>query len=137
MDIRQLRLFCQIVDRRSFSLAADEVHITQPAASQQIRSMERELKTTLLDRSRRTVSPTDAGQVLYRYAREMLDLHDRAITDILDLGRARRRQGRDRRVDGAGRPCAAGRADALQGAVSRGRRGAIRRRQRTRSSSTC
>ena len=61
MDIRQLRLFCRIVDRRSFSLAADELHITQPAASQQVRSLERELKTTLLDRSRRTVVPTDSG----------------------------------------------------------------------------
>lgn len=86
MDIRQLRLFCRIVDRHSFSLAADELHITQPAASQQIRSLERELKTTLLDRSRRTVTPTDAGQVLYRYAREILDLHERALTEILDLG---------------------------------------------------
>jgi len=85
MDIRQLRLFCRIVDRRSFSLAADELHITQPAASQQVRSMERELKTTLLDRSRRTVVPTDAGQVLYRYGREILDLDERARTEILDL----------------------------------------------------
>src|SRR5665647_908902 len=85
MDIRQIRLFCRIVDRRSFSLAADEIHITQPAASQQIRSLERELKTTLLDRSRRTVVPTDSGQVLYRYGREILDLHERACTEILDL----------------------------------------------------
>ena len=86
MDLRQLHLFCRIVDRRSFSLAADEMHITQPAASQQVRSLERELKTTLLDRSRRTVTPTDAGQVLYRYGREILDLHERACTEILDLG---------------------------------------------------
>ncbi|MEI6727574.1 MAG: selenium metabolism-associated LysR family transcriptional regulator [Actinomycetes bacterium] len=86
MDIRQIRLFCRIVDRRSFSLAADELHITQPAASQQIRSLERELKTTLLDRSRRTVVPTDSGQVLYRYGREILDLHERACTEIRDLG---------------------------------------------------
>ena len=85
MDIRQIRLFCRIVDRRSFSLAADEMHITQPAASQQIRSLERELKTTLLDRSRRTVVATDSGQVLYRYGREILDLHERACTEILDL----------------------------------------------------
>src|SRR5665647_1323578 len=85
MDIRQIRLFCRIVDRRSFSLAADEMHITQPAASQQVRSLERELKTTLLDRSRRTVVPTDSGQVLYRYGREILDLHERACTEILDL----------------------------------------------------
>lgn len=86
MDIRQLRLFCRIVDRKSFSLAADEMHITQPAASQQVRSLERELDTVLLDRSRRTVVPTDAGQVLYRYGREILDLDESARTEILDLG---------------------------------------------------
>ncbi len=86
MDIRQLRLFCRIVDRRSFSLAAEELHITQPAASQQVRSLERELDTRLLDRSRRTVVPTDAGQILYRYGREILDLHERAGTEIRDLG---------------------------------------------------
>jgi DNA-binding transcriptional LysR family regulator len=86
MDIRQLRLFCRIVERHSFSLAADELHITQPAASQQVRSLERELRTTLLDRSRRTVVPTDSGQVLYRYAREILALHERACTEIGDLG---------------------------------------------------
>jgi DNA-binding transcriptional LysR family regulator len=86
MDVRQLRLFCLVVDRHSFSLAADELRITQPAASQQVRSLERELGTTLLDRSRRTVVPTDAGQVLYRYGRDILDLHERAITEIADLG---------------------------------------------------
>jgi DNA-binding transcriptional LysR family regulator len=86
MDVRQLRLFCRIVERHSFSLAADELHITQPAASQQVRSLERELGTTLLDRSRRTVVPTDSGQVLYRYAREILALHERAVTEIGDLG---------------------------------------------------
>ncbi len=86
MDVRQLRLFCRIVDRRSFSLAAEELQITQPAASQQIQSIERELQTILLDRSRRTVTPTDAGYVLYRYGREILDLHERARTEILDLG---------------------------------------------------
>jgi len=85
MDIRQLRLFCRIVDRHSFSLAADELNITQPAASQQVRSLERELKTTLLDRSRRTVVPTDSGQVLYRYAREILSLDERVRTEIGDL----------------------------------------------------
>lgn len=85
MDIRQLRLFCRIVDRRSFSLAAEELQITQPAASQQMQSLERELRTVLLDRSRRMVTPTDAGAVLYRYGREILDLHERACTEILDL----------------------------------------------------
>ncbi len=86
MDIRHLRLFCRIVDRHSFSLAAEDLHITQPAASQQIHTLERELKTTVLDRSSRRIVPTDAGQVLYRYAREILALHERACTEILDLG---------------------------------------------------
>ena len=86
MDIRQIRLFCRIVERHSFSLAADELHITQPGASQQVRSLERELKTTLLDRSRRTVVPTDSGLVLYRYGREILGLYERACTEIGDLG---------------------------------------------------
>jgi DNA-binding transcriptional LysR family regulator len=85
VDLRQLRLFCRIVDRRSFSLAAEELQITQPAASQQVRSLERGLQTVLLDRSRRTVTPTDAGYVLYRYAREILDLQERAQTEIRDL----------------------------------------------------
>ena len=85
MDIRQLRLFCRIVERRSFSLAAEDLQITQLAASQQVRTIERELKTTLLDRSSRHIAPTDAGQVLYRYAREILALHELACTEILDL----------------------------------------------------
>ena len=85
MDLRHLRLFCHIVERRSFSLAAEDLHITQPAASQQVQSLERELKATLLDRSSRRIAPTDAGQVLYKYAREILALHERACTEILDL----------------------------------------------------
>jgi DNA-binding transcriptional LysR family regulator len=85
MDIRQLKLFCLIVERGSFSLAAGEMGITQPAASQQIRGLERELGALLLDRSRRTVTPTDAGRALYAPAREMLALHEQAITGIADL----------------------------------------------------
>jgi DNA-binding transcriptional LysR family regulator len=85
MEIRQLKLFCLIVERHSFSLAAAESGITQPAASQQIRSLEREVDAVLLDRSRRDIRPTDAGRALYGPAREILALHDRALTGIVDL----------------------------------------------------
>lgn len=85
MDIRHLRLFCRIVERHSFSLAAEDLHITQPAASQQVQSLEREFKTTLLDRSSRRIAATDAGQVLYKYAREILALHELACNEMLDL----------------------------------------------------
>jgi len=86
MELRHLRLFCEIVDQRSFSVAAEYMHITQPAASLQVRSLERELGTRLLDRSGRDVTPTDAGEVLYRHARQILDLDDEARVEIMNLG---------------------------------------------------
>ncbi len=86
MDLRHLRLFCQIVELGSFSLAAEEMHITQPAASLQVRSLEREIGAQLLDRSGREVIPTDAGEVLYRRAKEILDLDLQARVEIMNLG---------------------------------------------------
>lgn len=86
MELRHLRLFCEIVDQRSFSLAAEHVHITQPAASLQVRSLERELGARLLDRSGRDVRPTDAGDVLYRRARQIIALDDEARVEIMNLG---------------------------------------------------
>jgi len=86
MDLRYLQLFCRVVELGSFSLAAEELHITQPAASQQIRAVERQLKATLLDRSGRQVTPTDAGAVLYRHAKHMLDQFELAQQQIGDLG---------------------------------------------------
>jgi DNA-binding transcriptional LysR family regulator len=85
MDLRHLRLFCEIVDQRSFSLGAEYMHITQPAASLQVRSLERELGVQLLDRSGRDVATTDAGEVLYRYAKQIVDLDDQARIEIMDL----------------------------------------------------
>ena len=85
MELRHLRLFCEIVDQRSFSLAAEYMHITQPAASLQVRSLERELGARLLDRSGRDVKPTDAGDVLYRRARQIIALDDEARVEIMNL----------------------------------------------------
>jgi DNA-binding transcriptional LysR family regulator len=86
MDLRHLKLFCLVVDLHSFSLAAEEVHITQPAASLQIRSLERELGTRVLDRSSREIIPTDAGEVLYRYAKQILELDEQSRIEIGNLG---------------------------------------------------
>ncbi|MBM3146454.1 MAG: LysR family transcriptional regulator, partial [Actinobacteria bacterium] len=85
MDLRHLALFCRVVELGSFSLAAEEMGVTQPAASQQVRSLEKRFETRLLDRSGRDVTPTDAGRVLYRYASHMLDDCDRATREIGDL----------------------------------------------------
>jgi DNA-binding transcriptional LysR family regulator len=62
MDTRQLAAFCEVVDRKSFSQAAERLGVTQPAVSLQVRSLEKRLGTRLLDRSGRRVEPTEAAQ---------------------------------------------------------------------------
>src|SRR5438270_11076911 len=74
MDTRQLAAFCAVVERKSFSQAAERLGVTQPAVSLQIRSLEERLGKTLLDRSGRRVEPTEAGLVLYRKAQRILQL---------------------------------------------------------------
>src|SRR4051794_12117942 len=72
MDTRQLAAFCAVVERRSFSQAAERLGVTQPAVSLQVRSLEKRLGTQLLDRSGRRGEPTGAGFRLYRGAQRLL-----------------------------------------------------------------
>jgi DNA-binding transcriptional LysR family regulator len=82
MDTRQLTAFCEVVDRRSFSLAAERLGVTQPAVSLQIRSLEERLGRKLLDRSGRRVEPTEAGLRLYRGAQRLLALEEQLLEDL-------------------------------------------------------
>jgi DNA-binding transcriptional LysR family regulator len=82
MDTRQLAAFCAVVERRSFSQAAERLGVTQPAVSLQVRALERRLGTQLLDRSGRRVEPTDAGWRLYRGAQRMLTLEDQLLAEV-------------------------------------------------------
>jgi DNA-binding transcriptional LysR family regulator len=83
MDTRQLAAFCAVVERRSFSQAADRLGVTQPAISLQIRALEKRLGTQLLDRSGRRVEPTEAGWQLYRGAQRMLALEDQIMASVV------------------------------------------------------
>lgn len=76
MDLRHLLTFCAVVDRGSFSAAADELGISQPAVSAQIRSLEQRVGERLLDRHGRGASLTEAGRVLETYARRMIALEE-------------------------------------------------------------
>ena len=82
MDTRQLAAFCAVVERRSFSQAAERLGVTQPAVSLQVRALEKRLGTQLLDRSGRRVVPTDAGTRLYRNAQRMLALEEQLHADL-------------------------------------------------------
>ncbi|MFL5961333.1 MAG: selenium metabolism-associated LysR family transcriptional regulator [Gaiellaceae bacterium] len=84
MDTRQLQAFCEVVDRKSFSLAAEKLGVTQPAVSLQVRSLEKRLGTQLLDRSGRRVEPTEAGLKLYRSAQRLLALEEEIVSELAE-----------------------------------------------------
>jgi LysR family transcriptional activator of glutamate synthase operon len=71
MEIRQIQYFLSIVDTGSFSAAADEHYISQSSLSKMIIALEKELSTSLFDRSKRKVSLTEAGEAFLRHAREL------------------------------------------------------------------
>ncbi|MCC9308178.1 transcriptional regulator CynR [Kitasatospora sp. RB6PN24] len=94
LELRHLRYLLAVADHGNFTRAAEELHISQPTLSQQIKQLERTLGTRLLDRTGRTVRLTDAGAVYTDHARRALrDLAaaERAIHDVKDLSRGQLR----------------------------------------------
>src|ERR671936_1626255 len=89
MDTRQLAAFCAVVERKSFSQAAERLGVTQPAVSLQIRSLEQRLGRQLLDRSGRRVAPTEAGLRLYASAQKLLALEEQLVADVAGDDEAR------------------------------------------------
>jgi LysR family cyn operon transcriptional activator len=96
LELRHLRYLLAVADNGNFTRAAEELHISQPTLSQQIRQLERTLGVQLLDRTGRTVRLTDAGTVYTDHARRALrDLAaaERAVHDVQDLSRGHLRLG--------------------------------------------
>ena len=88
MLVRPIRYLKAVADHGSFTRAAAALHVSQPALSQQIRELEERMGVQLLDRSGRTVRPTDVGETYLRHVRRALDeleVGDRAIRDVQDL----------------------------------------------------
>ncbi|WP_306336637.1 transcriptional regulator CynR [Streptomyces sp. KL118A] len=89
-ELRHLRYLLAVAEHGNFTRAAEELHISQPTLSQQIRQLERAVGVPLLDRGGRTVRLTDAGAAYLPYARRALqDLAaaERAVHDVTDLSR--------------------------------------------------
>ena len=87
MQIETLKVFCDLVDLQSFSLAAERNFITQSAVSQQIRALEDKFKRRLLERvrGRREVKLTPAGEVFYREAKNVLASYDQLQESLRGL----------------------------------------------------
>jgi DNA-binding transcriptional LysR family regulator len=84
MDTRQLAAFCAVVEKKSFSQAAERLGVTQPAVSLQIRALEKRLGAQLLDRSGRRVEPTEAGLRLYRSAQRVLAAEEQLLDELTE-----------------------------------------------------
>ncbi len=78
MELRYIEIFCTVVELKSFSKAAQALHLTQPTISVHIKALEDEFSTKLLDRLGRTILPTPDGEILYRYAKEIVTLKENA-----------------------------------------------------------
>src|SRR5256885_16778361 len=87
MNLRRLKYFVKIVDIGSLTQAADVLHIAQPALSQQLATLEGEVRQQLLLRTKRGVTPTEAGKVLYRHAQLILRQCEQARGDRAARGR--------------------------------------------------
>ncbi|MEV6954410.1 transcriptional regulator CynR [Streptomyces sp. NPDC051183] len=89
-ELRHLRYLLAVAEHGSFTRAAEELRISQPTLSQQVKQLERTVGVQLLDRTGRTVRLTDAGETYAHYARRALrDLAaaERAVLDVADLAR--------------------------------------------------
>lgn len=85
MDLRQLRHFLAVIEHGSILRAADAVHLTQPALSRSIQTLEAELDVCLLERGRRGIAPTAQGLLLARHARTLMAQADEARAALRGL----------------------------------------------------
>jgi len=85
MDFYQLSYFKKVAETRSISRASEELLLTQPAVSKQIKALEEELGERLFDRIGKKVFLTRTGEVLYARAEKILRLVQEARTAVKDM----------------------------------------------------
>jgi DNA-binding transcriptional LysR family regulator len=82
LDVTTLRSFAAVADHGGVTRAAGVLHLTQSAVSMQLKRLEEMLDIELLDRSKRSIALTAAGEQLLGYARRILELNDKAVARL-------------------------------------------------------
>jgi DNA-binding transcriptional LysR family regulator len=82
VNLNQLRVFCEVLERRGFTRAAESLYLTQPAVSRQVRELERHFGVELFEQIGKRIHPTEAGETLYTYTRQIFHLLDDLEVEI-------------------------------------------------------
>jgi DNA-binding transcriptional LysR family regulator len=90
MELRHLRYFAAVAETRHFGRAAERLHLAQPALSQSVRQLEKELGAALFTRTTRQVSLTPAGEFLYEEARRVLGTVEDSLRGVRRIAEGRR-----------------------------------------------
>lgn len=87
MELRVLKYFVTVAEELNITRAADRLNISQPPLSAQMKNLEEELDTVLFIRGKRHLQLTESGQLLYRYAKEILSLSEKTSNEIRLMGK--------------------------------------------------
>ncbi|WP_342608230.1 LysR family transcriptional regulator [Vibrio tritonius] len=85
MDIKALRYFVKLVELQSFTRASESLYVTQPTISKMVRNLEQSLNQPLLHREGRRFWLTDAGEIVYQRALQILEQMDQLKAELIDL----------------------------------------------------
>ncbi|MEI7733589.1 MAG: LysR family transcriptional regulator [Verrucomicrobiota bacterium] len=85
MQIASLKIFCDLAETKSFTKAAQVSEITQSAVSQQIGMLERLFNSLLIERSKKHFRLTREGEVLYEYAKQIIQTHDALFSKLQEI----------------------------------------------------
>jgi DNA-binding transcriptional LysR family regulator len=85
MNLGRLEIFCEVVERSGFTVAAEHLFLTQSAVSQYVKALEEQVGSELLVREGRRVYPTEAGEVIYRAAKDIAGVWEEARVTVQEL----------------------------------------------------
>lgn len=86
MELRALRYFVELVKQKSFTAAAERMHVTQPTISKMVKALETEVGAPLLLRDSRQLTLTDVGEIVYRRGVDVLAAHAQLEAELSELG---------------------------------------------------